>query len=121
MLHETMQGIRPEREIYNYSWNLAAKMEELRVRKQQFSGASLDRRNFFDLLEHDICDNLLKDLGAPTEALEAEAGFYDKLQYRYRVGDAVRPEYRRRRGFVQGCSWSLDAALTIMTIWTKAV
>ena len=120
MVAQNHEGIRPDREICNVSRNLVAKIEDLRIKMQDFSGASLDRRKFFDLLERDICDNLLRDLGALAETINAEDRLYRDFKYRSKVGDAISHGYQRKRGFVQGCSWSLDAALAIMTIWTKA-
>ena len=38
-----------------------------------------------------------------------------------KVGNAISDKQKRLRGYIQGCSWSLDAALAIMTVWSKVM
>ena len=70
----------------------------MRLGQKNFSGASLDRRKFFDLLDHDVCDGLLNALGVLQSTLEVEKRFYNDFTFRYKVGDAISDEQKRIRG-----------------------
>ena len=120
-LHKNMHGARTRHEIYHVSWRLALEIENKQLQGTDFSGASLDRKKFFDLIDHDIAEGILQKLGAPKAIVEAEKKFYNQLTCRWKVGTSISEPWTRTCGYIQGSSWSLDAALALMTIWTKTI
>ncbi len=60
-------------------------------------------------------------MGMPPDMIEAEARFYQQLQCRFKVGKSVSNLWKRSRGYVQGASYSIEAALALMSVWTRAV
>ena len=67
-----MHGAREKHEIFHISWVLALRIEDLQRRGEDFSGSSVDRREFFDLLSREICGTLLEKMGMPTQIAEAQ-------------------------------------------------
>lgn len=120
-MSDSMHGARQEHEIFHVSWPIALKIEQSTLEKLGFSGSSLDRKKFFDLLRHEICSQLLRALGKPEPLIKAEEKFYQQLSCRFKIGSSVSRRWTRNRGYVQGASSSSEAGLALMSIWTAAV
>jgi len=118
-MHPSMHGTC--RNVKHVSWKLAMTIERLHNSAEKFSGASIDRKKFFDLLQQDIVNPLLKDLGMPECIVRAIQNFYSVLECRFKIGTSVSDAWSRIMGFVQGSSYSIEGALAIMHIWTCAV
>ena len=121
-LPASMHGARRKHETSDVSFELQLLLEHSRVTKNHLAGITLDRRKFFDLLPHETCFNVLAALGAPQKVIVAERAFYKQFTCFYKANGAISSEVSQRtNGFVQGCSFSLQAALGLLSIWTKHV
>ena len=117
-----MHGARKKHETSDVSFELQLLLEHSRVTKNHLAGITLDRRKFFDLLPHETCFNVLAALGAPQKVIVAERAFYKQFTCFYKANGAISSEVSQRtNGFVQGCSFSLQAALGLLSMWTKHV
>ena len=64
-LPNSMHGARCHHETSDVSYELQLQIEHSAMKKLALAGISLDRRKFFDLLQHEICFGTLLALGAP--------------------------------------------------------
>ena len=100
---------------------------EAAVEKDQCLGAlSLDWSKFFDSLERDTGNSLVQYmLGRDSNALgyvQAERTFTELSKARVKVGKAVQTQGKTRgNGFLQGPCYSIEVALMMMSVWTRAV
>ena len=86
--------------------------------KHETSDASYERSKFFDLFPHELCFQILKALGAPEPVLIAERTFYSQFQCLYKANGAISSHPSgRTNGFIQGCSFSLQASLGILSVY----
>lgn len=107
-----MHGARQGHETADVSFELQLLLEHAAVTKHAVTGISLDRKKFFDMLPHSLCFSLLSALGAPNSVIRSEQGFYKQLVAVYKANKAFTKDVSRRsNGFIQGCSFSLQAAL----------
>ena len=118
---EDMHGARKHHEVFGVSFPLALQIEEAGLANIDIAGISIDKRKFFDLLEYDVIEELLKAAGAPEKYTRAQRKLYTQLKVRYKVGDAVSSEKTRTNGYIQGLSGSITAASLIMGIWDKMI
>lgn len=118
----TMHGARQGHETSDVSFELQLLLENAGISKRAISGISLDRKKFFDLLPHDLCFQILNALGAPQSIINAERAFYKQLCAIYKANQAFTQNVSHcTSGFIQGCSFSLQAALGLLAIWTKYI
>ena len=121
-LPQSRHGARASHETNDVSYELQLLLEHAKLTNLHVAGVALDRRKFFDLLPHEISFNVLQALGAPTTILTAERQFYHQFQCWYQANGAISAQpCGRRNGFIQGCSFSLQASLAILSVWTKCV
>ena len=118
---QSMHGARKGHETTDVALELALDIEYARTNGMHLAGIALDRQKFFDLLSHDILWPLLRSLGLPEQILLAERTFYAKLRSYYKLRDCYSAESRRSNGFIQGCSFSIQASLALLSIWTKVL
>ena len=64
---DDMHGARKNHEVYGVSMDLALRIEEAEIEGDKMAGISVDKRKFFDLLEYDIVEAVMKKTGAPEE------------------------------------------------------
>ena len=116
-----MQGARASQEVFNVSWKLALRLERAKILEIPFSGVSLDRRKFFDLLVRNVGDGLLEHMGMPKQQLVVEKALYVQSRARLKIGNVVSNTWSRERGYYQGRCYSIEAALAAMTVWTRVL
>jgi hypothetical protein len=117
-----MHGARQGHETSDVSFELQLLLENAGISKRAISGISLDRKKFFDLLPHDLCFQIWNALDAPQSIINAERAFYKQLCAIYKANQAFTQNVSHRTsGFIQGCSFSLQAALGLLAIWTKYI
>lgn len=115
------QGARKKREVHNVSWRLALRLELARKEGQALSGCSEDKSKFFDTIEYDLIRWLAKKFGLPPDEWDPMENFYNDLQMRFKIGSAVSEVWKRLNGLCQGCSFSIEGALMLMTVWHWAM
>ena len=118
---DTMCGARQGKEVHDVSFQIALEMELHARQGKEFGLISMDRKKFFDLLEWDICEGILLALGAPVSVINAEKRFLSQLTNRFKVGAAFSKPSARSNSYVQGDSFSIQVALAIMSVWTRAI
>ena len=119
LLPPSMHGARKGHECCDAAFELALLNEYAHAKSFHLGGVSLDRKIFFDLLPHDLIFSLLEAMGLPKHIVAVERRFYDKLSCVYKVANALSQVSTRSNGFLQGCSFSLQAALSVLTVWTR--
>ena len=115
------RGARKRNETHDLSWSLALTAENANSTNLHLGGISIDKRKFFDLLQHQIGHSLLQQLGAPTGYIAAQEQFYNQLKCRYKINKTFSEECCKTNGFAQGDSYSLQVALAMMATWTKYI
>ena len=121
-LPASMHGARCKHETNDVAYELQLLLEYSSITHDHVAGIAFDRRKFFDLLPHDICFNILSCFGAPHTILTAERAFYSQFQCLYKANGAMSSQVRgRNNGFIQGCSFSLQASLALLSIWTRYI
>ena len=103
------------------TWPLLLELEKCRYEECPFAGMSLGRKKFFDLLRRPLCFRLLEELGMPVQMLRLEKELYERLKYRYKLSGALSEQWEKTTGFIQGRSFSVEAALAIMAVWSYTV
>ena len=120
-LPASMHGARRLHEPNDVAFELQLLLEHSKLKGDHVAGISLDR-NFFDLLPHQLCFNILTSLGAPQQVIRAETSFYQHFECLYKANGAFSSQTSTRiNGFIQGCSFSLQASLALLSIWTKSI
>lgn len=113
-LPASMHGARKNQETSDVSLELQLFLDHSRVTQKHVAG--------FDLPPYDVCLNVLAALVASPTVIAAERRFYQKFQCFYNANGAISPKITQRsNGFIQGCSFSLQAALGILSAWTKFI
>ena len=116
-LPQSMHGARAKHETSDVSYELQLLLEHAKFTNSHVVGIALDRSKFFDLLPHELCFQILKALGAPEPVLIAERTFYSQFQCLYKANGAISSHPSgRTNGFIQGCSFSLQASLGILSV-----
>ena len=101
------------------AYELALLNEYAHAKHFHLGGVSLDRRKFFDLLPHDLIFSLLETMGLPNYFVAVERRFYKQLTCTFKVANALCMACTRSNGFLQGCSFSLQAAQALLSVWTR--
>jgi len=112
------RGARKNNEVHDISWQIALAIETANSDNTAIGGISIDKRIFFDLLQHQIGHSSLRQLGAPSLYIDAQERFYANLRYRFKINKSFSHENTRTNGFAQGDSYSLQVALATMAFWT---
>ena len=126
VMPSSMHGARKDHGVWDVSLEHMLEMEAA-VEKDQCLGAlSLDWSKFFDSLERDTGNSLVQYMmGRDSNALgyvQAERTFTELSKARVKVGKAVQTQGKTRgNGFLQGPCYSIEVALMIMSVWTRAV
>ena len=126
IMPSSMHGARKDHGVWDVSLEHMLEMEAA-VEKDQCLGAlSLDWSKFFDSLERDTGNSLVQYmLGRDSNALgyvQAERTFTELSKARVKVGRAVQTQGKTRgNGFLQGPCYSIEVALMMMSVWTRAV
>ena len=126
VLPSSMHGARTGHGVWDVSFEHMLEMEAA-VEKDQCLGAlSLDWSEFFDSLERDVGNSLVQFmLGRDSNAfgyVQAERVFTEQSRARVKVGKAVQAHGKTRgNGFLQGPCYSIEVALMMMSVWTRAV
>ena len=106
---------------------VARRQDTQDTQEEQCLGAlSLDWSKFFDSLERDVGNSLVQYmLGRDSNALgyvQAERTFTELSKARVKVGRAVQTQGKRRgNGFLQGPCYSIEVALMMMSVWSRAL
>lgn len=79
------RGARKNNEVHDISWHIALAIENANSDNIPIGGISIDKRKFFDLLQHRIGHSSLRQLGAPSQYIDAQERFYAKLRYRFKI------------------------------------
>ena len=119
LLPDSMHGARRGHETGDVAHELALQCELAHAKKQHLGGVSLDRKNFFDLLPFELCFQLLEYMGFPQFYIEVERAFYRQLTCLYKAVGALSEPGTRDNGFLQGCSFSLEASQALLAVWTR--
>jgi hypothetical protein len=115
------RGARKRNETHDLSWSLALTAENANSTNLHLGGVSIDKRKFFDMLQHQIGHSLLQQLGTPSVYIAAQEQFYNQLKCRYKINKTFSEECCKTNGFAQGDSHSLQVALAMMATWTKYI
>ena len=102
-----MHGARSGHGIHDVSYELALLLEWHQRKCEPFGAICLDKRKFFDLLEWEIGDGIMKALGAHSGVLHAERQFRAQAVDHFKAGQAVSKASSRTNSYVQGDSCSV--------------
>ena len=87
---------------------------------------ALDWAKFFDSINRDIGDALMRKLMTQDSSVEAnnhisaESRFGRQARYRFKIGKATTAVSKTRGGgYFQGPSYSIQVALACMSVWTR--
>ena len=117
----SMHGGRSAHETGDVSIGLSLQLEAARALEQHVIGIAMDRRKCFDLLPRNICFGILSHQGAPDSVIDAERRFYCQLKSMYKIANTHSACSTRCNGFVQGCSFSLQAVQGLLAVWARFV
>ena len=122
-LPHSMHGARSGHEVYDVSYELAFLIEQHQRKGEPFGVISMDRRNFFDLLDWDIANNLILASRCDPKVVNAESRFTHNwsIYSRFRMGQAISNLSSRINGYIQGDSWSVQVALAVIAVWSKTM
>ena len=81
------RGARKNNEVHDISWQIALAIETANSDNTAIGGISIDKRIFFDLLQHQIGHSSLRQLGAPSLYIDAQERFYANLRYRFKINE----------------------------------
>lgn len=114
-------GARRGHETCDVSVEVSIQLEAARALDQHVIGIAMDCRKCFDLLPESICFSLLSHQGAQNYVIDTERRFYRQLRSMYQVAGTLSPYNTRRDGFVQGCSFSLQAVQGLLAVRTRYI
>ena len=122
----SMHGARRGHGVWDVSFEHMLEMEAAVEEDQCLGALSLDWSKFFDSLERDVGNSLVQLMpGRRSNALgyaKAERIFTGQSRARVKVGKAVQTHGKTRgNGFLQGPCYSIEVALMMMSVWTRAV
>ena len=121
IMTEDMHGARRGKEVYGVSLDLALHLEEKELDNETVAGVTIDKKKFFDLLDYGLVMAIWRRMGIPEAYVRATENFYEDLVTMYKVGGSLSDESKRANGFIQGLSGSIQAALTIMSVWDRMI
>ena len=117
VLPPEMYGARSSREATSAVLDFTLQLEQAHRDDYLLLALAIDKTKFFDTMEYDLCHTIMASMGAPPILLSAMGRFYDNLSTYYKAEGALAGPYTRRNGFVQGCTWSVQAAQCLMCAW----
>ena len=125
-LPQSMAGGRPNKEASDVTLEHALAMELPVMQNRSVGAMALDWAKFFDSINRDIGDALMKRLMTQDSSVEAhnyvsaESRFGRQARYRFKIGKATTAMSKTRGGgYFQGPSYSIQVALACMSVWTR--
>ena len=125
-LPQSMAGGRPNKEASDVTLEHALAMELAVMQNRSVGAMALDWAKFFDSINRDIGDALMKKLMTQDSSVEAnnyisaESRFCRQARYRFKIGKATTAVSKTRGGgYFQGPSYSIQVALACMSVWTR--
>lgn len=106
-----MHGARGGHGTCDVSVELSIQLQAARALDQHVIGIAMDR----------VCFSLLSHQGAPNFVIDTERRFYHQLRSMYKIAGAFSPSSTPSNGFVQGCSFSLQAVQGLLAVWTRYI
>ena len=92
-------------------------LEELKIEREDFSGAVADIAKFFDQIRRRLVYYLAGAAGMPRPVLHAYRAYIEQLRMYNCVAGGIGAPYRRRCGIPQGCPFSMMMVALIMRPW----
>ena len=125
-LPQSMAGGRPNKEASDVTLEHALAMELAVMQNRSVGAMALDWAKFFDSINRDIGDALMKELMTQDSSVQAnnyvsaESRFGRQARYRFKIGKATTAVSKTRGGgHFQGPSYSIQVALACMSVWTR--
>jgi len=115
-LHAGACGGIADHEFIETAWDSQLAIELALLTRTEHTQINTDYEKFFDTFDPKFFYRLLLAIGLPSDAAKLLLDMYTKICRRIKIGKHIGKAFASNRGFGQGDSLSLFAALVITTI-----